>query len=45
MTNRFKDTNHLNALLTHLEDRVDSKFKLADCDSTMNWPNRGGFFL
>ena len=45
MADRLADTRRFYDLLARLEARIGGKRKLADCNGSMNWPNRGIYFF
>ena len=45
MNDREKDTKRFYELLKELEERVDGKRRLKDCDGRMGWPRRGVYFF
>ena len=45
MADRLADTRRFYDLLARLEARIGGKRKLADCNGSMNWPNRGVYFF
>jgi len=44
-SSRLQDVKHFYELLEQLEEKVDGKRVLAECDGRMDWPQRGVYFF